>query len=222
MEQYFDFLLSLPLFTGLAQEELKHLLLCCNAHIETLNETTLIWWNKHPKDITYLTIVLEGQMRMFHEDWRGNRMQLGMMSKGYFFNDNIFYQMREEMPFICEIQAGSKLLSLENTKLLRPCTKSCPFHWEHLRNTLVALLEQQVGMFLKIECLSQRTTREKTIALLTFYAARMRCRKFTLPMSRQEMADELSVDRTGLSKELALMQQEGLIRYHRNQIELLG
>jgi len=221
MDRYYDFLLTLPLFKGLTREQLARLMRCCHVYVETLEKTSLIWWDHHSESVTYLSIILEGQLRLFQEDWQGNRMQLGVFNKGEFFNDNAFYRMREQMPFICEIPANSTLLTLENEKLLQPCAKNCPFHWEHLRNLLLESFEQQAMFFQKISCLNQRSTRGKIMALLSFYAAKENSRTFTLSMSRQEMADELSVDRTGVSKELSLMQKEGLIRYHRNQFELL-
>jgi len=221
MEQYYDFLLSMPLFAGLSRQDLARLLRCCDAQAKTFEATSLIWWENHPESATYLTIVLEGHMRMFQEDWQGNRMQLGTMTRGLFFNDAIFYHIRERMPFICEIPAGSTFLALDNAKLLRPCAESCSSHWEFLRNMITALLEQQAGLFMKIECLNQRTTRAKIMAFFSLIAAKERSHKFTLPMSRQEMANELSVDRTGICNELSKMRKEGLIRCNRNQIELL-
>ena len=248
MEQHFDFLLGLPLFEGLNKDELAHLLRCANARVETVRETSLFWQQPASafetlkrdqlpyllkrvetasvmsvvrRHESYLNIIMEGQIRIFHEDWLGKRVQLGKMTKGLFFNDYVLCQTGERLPYLCEIQGGTKLLLLENTKLLQPCAKSCPFHWQHLRNVLMGLLGHQVGMFLKINCLSQRTTREKLTAFLTFYADMEGSHKFTLHMTRQELADELSVDRTGVSKELSLMQKEGLIRYNRNEIELL-
>jgi len=221
MEQYLDYLLTLPLFAALARQELVQLLHCCNARVVSVEETSLIWRDSRPKGVTYLNIVLEGQLRIFQEDWRGNRMQLGVMPRGSFFNDNAFYKVWDRIPYLSEIQAGTKLLLTENTKLLRPCAKSCPFHWEHLRSALLTLLTHQTAMLLKIECLSQRTTREKVMAFLTFFAAKEGGRVFTLPMGRQEMADELSADRTGICRELAKMQREGIIKYKRNQFELL-
>jgi len=221
MEQYHDFLLAMPLFAGLAREELAQLMRCCNAQEKTYEDTSMIWWENHPEGITYLTIVLAGEMRMFQEDWQGNRITLGTMTRGLFFNDAIFYHIRERMPFICEIPAGSTFLALENTRLLCPCAKSCPSHGAFHRNMIMALLEQQAGLFMKIECLNQRTTRAKLMALFSLIAAKERSRSFTLPMGRQELANELSVDRTGICNELSRMQQEGLIRYRRNRIELL-
>ena len=221
MEQYLDFLLTMPLFAGLAREDLARLLRCCDAQVKTYKETSLVWWENHPEGATYHTIVLEGQMRLFQEDWQGNRMQLGAMTKGLFFNDAVFYHIRERMPFLCEILPGSTFLALDNARLLHPCAKSCPSHARFLNNLLMALLEQQAGMFMKIECLNQRTTRAKLMAFFSLIAAKERSRTFTLPMGRQELADELSADRTGICNELSKMRKEGLIRCHRNQIELL-
>lgn len=222
LERYHEYLLTHRLFAGLTLRELTHLLRCCNARVTTIEQTSLFWWEKHPQDITFLTIVLEGSMRLFQEDWRGNRMQLGTMPKGYFFNDEVFYQMRERMPFICELPLGGTFLTMENKRVLHPCTKRCNFHWDFQNNMTMALLEQQAGLFMKIECVTQRTTRAKLMAFFSFIAAKERSRKFTLQMGRQELADELAVDRTGISKELSQMQKDGLIRYHRNQFELLG
>ena len=43
LEQYYDFLLSLPLFEGLNKQELSHLLECAHARVETVCETSLFW-----------------------------------------------------------------------------------------------------------------------------------------------------------------------------------
>ena len=41
-----------------------------------------------------------------------------------------------------------------------------------------------------------------------------------IPFSREELADFLCVNRSALSKELGRMQQEQLIRFHRNRFIL--
>ena len=46
-------------------------------------------------------------------------------------------------------------------------------------------------------------------------------RSFDLPYDRQQLADYLNVERSALSGELSKMQQDGLIRYHRNHFEVL-
>ena len=44
---------------------------------------------------------------------------------------------------------------------------------------------------------------------------------FTIPFSRQELADYLGVDRSALSGELSKMQKDGLIQFRKNHFTLL-
>ena len=69
--------------------------------------------------------------------------------------------------------------------------------------------------------LSQRTIREKILTYLSTQAGKAGNLHFTIPFNREEMADFICVDRSALSRELANMQDEGLINYHRNQFQLL-
>ena len=222
MEKYMNFLLALPLFNGLSREELAQLLECCNARVCEIEDAYKFWWHTHPDDVTYLTLVLKGQLKIYHEDWRGNRLQLGVMQSGQSFNDYAFFRNMRNIPFLGETSPGTVFLLLENERLLEPCQKNCLLHWRFMRNFSLGLLDMQVGMMQKIECLSQRSTRDKIVAYLTFHAAVEGSNKFTVKADRQEMADELSVDRTGLCSELSKMQREGMIACHRNQFELLS
>ena len=43
---------------------------------------------------------------------------------------------------------------------------------------------------------------------------------FTIPFSRQQLADYLGVDRSALSNELSKMQRDGLIEYRKNEFTL--
>ena len=45
--------------------------------------------------------------------------------------------------------------------------------------------------------------------------------KLTIPFNRQQLADFLAVDRSAMSGELSKMQADGLIRYKKNNFELL-
>lgn len=46
-------------------------------------------------------------------------------------------------------------------------------------------------------------------------------RVINIPYDRQELADYLEVDRSGLSTEVGKLQREGLIRANKNHFELL-
>ncbi len=69
--------------------------------------------------------------------------------------------------------------------------------------------------------MSKRSTREKLISYLSEESKRHNSAKFTIPFNRQQLADFLSVDRSAMSSELGKMRNEGLLRFAKNNFELL-
>lgn len=68
---------------------------------------------------------------------------------------------------------------------------------------------------------SPRTIRGKVLAYLNTCAFRNHSKEFEIPFNRQQLADYLCIDRSALSRELALMQKEGIIRFHSNHFLIL-
>ena len=73
----------------------------------------------------------------------------------------------------------------------------------------------------KVDIISKRTTREKLLTYLTLEAMKNKNMRFTVPFDRQELADYLEVDRSGLSAEISKLRKEGMIRCRRSDFELL-
>jgi CRP-like cAMP-binding protein len=90
-----------------------------------------------------------------------------------------------------------------------------------IKNMLYILAEKNIILTKKMEHLSRRTTREKLLSFLSNQAVMTKNNMLKIPFNRQELADYLCVDRSALSRELSLMQNEGLIRFAKNYFELL-
>ena len=73
----------------------------------------------------------------------------------------------------------------------------------------------------KIEITSKRTTREKLMTYLMFCAKREGSSSFDIPFDRQELADYLEVERSGLSAEISKLREEGILKSDKNHFELL-
>ena len=71
-----------------------------------------------------------------------------------------------------------------------------------------------------IEVTSKRTTREKLLAYLTFQAKKQQSNSFEIPFDRQELADYLEVDRSGLSTEIGKLCKEGVIEARKNKFRI--
>ena len=69
----------------------------------------------------------------------------------------------------------------------------------------------------KVSHMGQRTTRAKVMSYLSAQAQKSGAYEFDIPFSRQQLADYLAVERSGLSVELCKMRDEGLLEFHKSQ-----
>lgn len=90
-----------------------------------------------------------------------------------------------------------------------------------MRNFVSVLAAKSVSLITKINHVTAKSIRGKVLAYLTTQSTIAHSDEFTIPFSRQQLADYLSVDRSALSKELSLMKQDGLIDYKKSKFVLL-
>ena len=69
--------------------------------------------------------------------------------------------------------------------------------------------------------MNKRTTREKIMSYLSAQSSKAGSREFDSPFSRQQMADYLGVERSGLSLELSKMKRDSLIDFSKNHFVVL-
>ncbi len=82
------------------------------------------------------------------------------------------------------------------------------------------LAEKNLRFSEKLTHMGQRTTRAKLMSYLSAEAQRLGKYEFDIPFSRQQLADYLGVERSGLSLELGKMKKDGLLDYHKNHFVL--
>lgn len=90
-----------------------------------------------------------------------------------------------------------------------------------LENILQFLLRENMQKEYRMAILFQKSLRGKIMAYLTM-ESQQQTTTVTIPFNRAEMASYLCINRTCLSRELSLMQQEGLIKFKRNVFTLPG
>ena len=118
-------------------------------------------------------------------------------------------------------QAESAVLWLNVRRLLGLCPSGCRHHSAILQNLLADLAVKNLRLNEKVSHLSQRTTRARLLSYLSAEAQRQGGPDFDIPFSRQQLADYLSVERSGLSAELSRIQAEGLLTFRKNHFTLL-
>lgn len=117
-------------------------------------------------------------------------------------------------------EAASSVLFLNVQKMLTTCPVTCGRHNQMIRNLLCDLAGKNLRLGEKSKHMSQKTTRDKLLSYLSSEMHRHGSNEFDIPFSRQQLADFLSVDRSGLSTELGRMKTDGLIDFHKSHFVL--
>jgi len=218
LKKYYPVLLKSPLFHGILEKDLESMLSCLNARAAGYAGDSVVFLAGDPA--ARVGLVLEGAVQVVREDIFGNRAILTALMPGQLFGETFACAGVEILPVSVIAVSDCKILLLDYRRIITTCPTACVFHSRLIENMLKILAGKNLVLNQKIEALSARTTREKLLAYLVAQAGVAGSRRFTIPSTRQELADYLSVDRSALSREMGIMQKEGMIRFKKNCFEL--
>ena len=219
MERTMRILENLPLFHGIDSGDLKSLLQCLAPRLSHHEKGEIIYLageNTHS-----FGIVLSGQVQVYQEDYYGNKSIFANLNVGDMFGESFACAEIKRLPVSVVTTAESELLFIDCRRLAAPCQSACSFHGSLIRNMLNIIAMKNIELTQKIEITSRRTTREKLLAFLSAQAQRAGGSQFVIPFDRQELADYLGVDRSAMSAELGRLRDSGVLRFNKNQFELL-
>lgn len=219
MKNFFEVLKTLDLFKGIDESELVPLLSCLSAkeaHYEK-GQTVFLSGEK----IECFGIVLSGQVQVVQDDYYGNRSIFAKIGTGNLFGESFACAETKTLPVSVITTIESDLLFIDCHRLAAPCANACAFHRSLIQNMLNIIAMKNISLTQKIEFTSKRTTREKLMAYISAEAKKATSNQFSIPFNRQELADYLSVERSAMSAELSKLRDDGILKFNKNQFELL-
>ncbi|MDR0827902.1 MAG: Crp/Fnr family transcriptional regulator [Desulfovibrio sp.] len=219
MKIYPPALYDCPLFTGIAGEDLHSLLVCLSANRNNFARESFVF--RAEEKVESVGIVLSGGAHIVQEDFWGNRTILARIEAGGLFGEAFACAGLEKLPLSVVAAEASEIMLVNCGRILSPCTAACSFHALLIKNMMRVLAHKNILLTRKIEHITRRGTRAKLLSYLSEQATLAGCADFTIPFSRQELADFLALDRSAMSSELGRMRDEGLLRFSRNRFELL-
>ena len=89
-----------------------------------------------------------------------------------------------------------------------------------LDNLIRISAEKSLSLSNRMMHIAPKSIRERLLSYFSEQAIENRSPRFSIPFSRQQLADYLGVDRSALSNELSKMQRDGLITYRKNDFLL--
>lgn len=219
MEKFFPLLMNSPLFEGLDEEELGAVLGCFGAKRTLYRKGQAILCEGDPAE--QLGVVLSGAVQVFRMDYFGNRSLMGRLEEGDLFAEAFACAGVSAMPVSVVALEETQALLIRADRVLHSCSSACAFHQRMIYNLMRILALKNLACNQKIEVTSKRSTREKLMAYLMLQAKQAGASTFAIPFDRQELADYLEVDRSGLSAEIGKLRREGVLKCERNRFTLL-
>ena len=219
MKKYVSILKRTQLFAGVGDDEIISMLSCLGARLGNYKKGEYVLrQGEHLNDIV---VLVEGKLHIQKDDYWGNRSILGLISVGEMFGEA--YVAPESGSLLNDVVAveDSTVIFFNVNRIITTCSSACRFHAMVVQNMFFAISEKNRKLVQKLGHMSKRSTREKLISYLSEEAGRQNSSNFTIPFNRQQLADFLSVDRSAMSNELCKMRDEGLLKFEKNQFELL-
>lgn len=219
MKKYFDLLQKCVLFSQIKEHDLSSLLSCLNAKVVFYNRNQPII--SEGESAKFIGIVLSGSVQITQIDYYGNRSILASIEGSEVFAESFACAKVNSVPVNVVAREQSEVMLIDCDRIFNSCSNACGFHKQMLTNLIKNLAVKNLLFQQKIEITSKSSTREKLMAYLMMYAKKADSNRFIIPFNRQELADYLMVDRSGLSAEIGKLRNEGIIKSNKSEFELL-
>lgn len=218
MKNYSSVIRSSTLFSGVSEEELDAMLACLRAEKKDFPKDAFLMRTGDTAES--IGLVLSGSVLVIQEDVWGNRNILSKAGAGQTFAAAYACAPGSIMNVSVAAETPVTAMFLNVKRVLNVCPSACAHHSRMIRNLLGELAEKNLRFSEKLSHMGQRTTRAKLMSYFSAEAQRLGKYEFDIPFSRQQLADYLAVERSGLSLELGKMHREGLLDFHKSHFVL--
>lgn len=218
MEEFLSTIRSAPLFSGVSEAELTAMLACLKAEKKDFPKEAFVL--RAGDTAESIGLVLAGTVLVIQEDIWGNRNILSKAGLGQTFAAAYACAPGSQLNVSVVAETPVTVLFLNVKRILTVCPSACSSHSRIIRNLLGELAGKNLQFSEKLTHVGQRSTRSKIMSYLSAEAQRLGTYELDIPFSRQQLADYLGVERSGLSQELGKMKKDGLLDYRKSHFVL--
>lgn len=205
------------LFNGITEQEQKEMMACCGAAEKEYAAGQYIFRLGDEPSCMYL--VLKGNVMIARDFASGKRNVLFTVHEGDVFGEPFSFT-EEKKCWSDAIACGRVRVLIIPWKFFHGfCQNACGKHQQVVRNMLEILSDKNFRITRKLYLLSGKTIRER-VAMWLLVGSHGKP-EFTSCMNKEELADFLGTTRPSLSREMALMQEEGLFSSEKRKYIIL-
>ena len=217
MKELLNQMKKCPLFQGVPEEVLKEKILPFGKLQELPKDSALI---RYQERVDQFSVLISGRLHTLHSFEDGTYSIFIVHRPGGVAGVDLLWTGTRVAPYFVAASEPSQVLNfpasiLEDSGLLEP-----RWRYRMMENALHLVSQENMRREYRLAILSRKGLRERILTYLSMQAARRRTATFTIPFSREELASYLCVNRSAMCHELSLMQQDGLIRFRKNEFTL--
>ncbi len=218
VNNFFEQMQRTELFAGMTEEEAERMLSCFGAQTAAYPRGSYIL--REGETGGRLGVLLDGRALIIQEDFWGNRSLLSALEPGELFAETFACVPGSALSVSVAAKEACTVLFLDMERVFTMCPSCCRGHAQLVRSLLQELAMKNLRLNERLTHLGKRTTKDKLLSYLSARARQHGKREFDIPFTRQQLADYLCVDRSGLSVELGKMKREGILDFHKNHVVL--
>jgi len=219
MKEYLNALKNSTLFYGMSDDDILNSLKCLSGTTKKYIKDETIYLAGD--EISKIGIILNGSILISKDDIMGNRNILASISESGLFGETFVCSNIQYIPVTVIATEKCEILFLEFSRITQTCSSSCNFHNTIIKNMLNIIANKNILLSNKIELLSAKTTRDKLMKYFNMQISKNKNNKFTIPFNRDALSDFLNLNRSSMSRELSKMRNEGIIKFNKNEFEII-
>jgi CRP-like cAMP-binding protein len=184
------------------------------------------YFNKGDTITTYIEkrnqicILTSGEADLIRYDFNGNKTIIRHLSTHDIFGETLYPAKTNNELFVIA-KKKCRVIFFTYDIIFTKCKQNCKFHTTLRENITNLILQEIIEQNTRIEVLTQKTIRDKLLSYFKILSAHGLRKTFSLPFSKTDLADFLSVDRSAMTRELSNLQKEGFIEINGNTVKLM-
>ena len=217
MQAYqYRYLTELPLFSSFSPTQLEILFGKQPYRIRRYAKTQMIYLSGEA--CTSLDVLLQGSVSLQSLDEEGSLFKAQIVGEGDIYGATLLFGTSSKFPLSVVAEAPSQILHLSKALVLSLCKEDTLF----TEGLLQIVSDKAHALSTTLTNLTSKPLRENLLHYLREEATRQGSLTIRLPITKKELAHRLGVERTSLSRALALLRDEKLLSFERERVTLLG
>ena len=215
MNDYLELIKQAALTKSLASEEIIFYISEGSFRITTYCKNNIVHFVG--ETCSKMEIILAGKVTVERIDESGNLMTIAEFLSGEILGGNLLFSKNPHYPMTITAKQPTVILEINKDRLFQLFSDNHEF----LKSYLEFVSDHATILGDRIKHYVNKTIRESIMCYLDYERKKQNSNIIKLGITKKALAEKIGVQRTSLSRELAKMRNEGLIKFDAESIEVL-